>query len=279
MEDIIVCVKQVPNTTKVKLDPVNHTILREGVESIINPFDDFALEEALFLKKKFNLKVSALTMGPNQALEVLNYCLSKGADEAYLLTDKKLAGSDTLATARSLAALIKKLGYKVIFCGQESIDSSTGHIGPSIGEFLNIPQVTHIEKILNYENEVVKVKEKNEFGYNIIKVKLPAIFSFLKSKKKLKRGIYSKDTKNIKVFSLKDIDIDENLVGLMGSPTRVVKIDVDDTIDYFLKVDSNLTAIERIKIILKGGIEEKKDRLVYKEINNTIISKLIQIIK
>ena len=264
MDDIIVCVKQVPNTANVKLDPKDHTLIREGIPNIINPHDEFALDAALDCKNRYGVKVAVVTMGPLQAKDMLIHCLEKGADEGFLLTDRRLAGSDTLATSRALAALIKKTGYKNVFCGQESIDSNTGHIGPSLAELLGLPQVTYAKEILDIKGNIMHITSEYELGHRLIELKLPAVISFNKSTKELKKKIREIDESRVRTLSLDDIEIDESLVGLAGSPTFVVNISVDEGALNFLRVDSNLSAVERIKVILSGGIVEKKGRIMLK---------------
>ena len=150
---ILVCIKQVPDTTEIKIDPVTKTLIREGVPSIVNPFDAFALELAVRLKEKNGGRVTVVSMGPNQAEVALRECLSVGADEAYLVTDRAFGGSDTLATSYILANAIKKIGsFDIIFCGKQAIDGDTGQVGPEIAECLDIAQVTYAFDV-DYDGE------------------------------------------------------------------------------------------------------------------------------
>lgn len=278
MEDIIVCVKQVPNTTNVKIDPKYHTLIREGISNIINPHDEFALDAALDHKDNYGVKVAVVTMGPPQAKDMLIHCMEKGADEGFLLTDRRLAGSDTLATSRALAALIKKTGYRNVFCGQESIDSSTGHIGPSLAELLGLPQVNYAEEILDVKGNIMHITSEYELGHRLIELKLPAVISFNKSTKDLRKKIRNISEDKVKTLKLEDIEIDESLVGLKGSPTFVVNISVDEGALNFLRVDSALSAVERIKVILSGGIVEKKGRIMLKGGSRDTTEKLVDIL-
>ena len=280
MDKILVCLKQVPNTNNVKIDPVNHTLIREGQDSILNPYDDYALEEALILKKKYGIKVATVTMGPPQAIDILKYSLERGADEAFLLTDASLAGSDTLATALAMSALIKKIDYKNIFCGQESIDSGTGHIGSSIAELLGIPQVNYARKIIQVSPDKIKVLAKFDGCDAILELKFPFVISFLKKDKKiaLKKGI-KVNTDHIKKYSLSDIGLDSECVGLDSSATRVVNIDIDERFVEYVTVDSSLPANERIRVILNGGITAKKDRKIIKDLSKSAITELVGLIK
>ena len=170
--NIIVCIKQVPDTNEVKIDPVKGTLIREGVPSIINPDDKNALEEALRIKdEKENVKVTVLSMGPPQAEVALVEAIAMGADEGILLSDRAFAGSDTWATSTALAAGIKHIGnYDIIFCGRQAIDGDTAQVGPQIAEHLGIPQVTYVEE-LNIEEGNIRVRRALEDGYFIIESK------------------------------------------------------------------------------------------------------------
>lgn len=280
MEKILVCLKQVPNTNEIKIDPENHTLIRERVDSILNPYDDYALEEALVLKRKYGIKVGILTMGPPQAIEILKYSLERGVDEAFLLTDRRLAGSDTWATALAIVSLIKKINYKNIFCGQESIDSGTGHIGPGIAELLNISQINYAKKIISLSSNKLKVLSKFDNCDAVLEVKLPVVISFLRKNKKI---IQKKNKEvrldHIKKYSLDDIGLNEKYAGLDGSFTQVINIDIDERFVGYMTVDNNLKADERIKVILNGGIIEKKDRKVIKDISRTALVELSNLIR
>lgn len=280
MEKIIVCLKQVPNTNEVSIDPKNHTLIREGVDSILNPYDDYALEEALILKRKYNIKVYTLTMGPPQAIEILKYSLERGADEALLLTDLRLAGSDTWATALAIVSLIKKIDYKLIFCGQESLDSGTGHIGSSIAELLDIPQVNYAKKIIGFSSDKLKILSKFDSCDAVLEIKTPLVISFLRKKKKIiQKNNKEVNLNNIKKYNLDDIGLNATNVGLDGSFTQVVNIDIDERFLGYLKVNSNLRADERIKIILNGGITQKKDRKVIRDLSRSAIAELSGLIR
>ena len=280
MEKVLVCLKQVPNTKEVRIDPENRTLVREGIDSVLNPYDDYALEEALILKRKYGIKVGTLTMGPPQAIEVLKYSIRRGADEAFLLTDKGLVGSDTLATSLAIVALVKKINYENIFCGQGSIDSGTGPIGSSIAELLNIPQVNYAKKIMDLNSHKLKVLSKFDDCDAVLEVKLPAVISFLKKEEELvKKEDKKVQPDSIKKYSLNDIGLDPEYVGLDGSATRVVKIDIDERFIGYIKVDNNLKADERIRVLLNGGIEEKKDRRIIKVLSKQAINELSTLIR
>jgi electron transfer flavoprotein beta subunit len=280
MEKILVCLKQVPNTKDVKINPENHTLIREGVESIINPFDDYALEEALILKRKKGVKVATMTMGPPQAEKMLEYSLRRGADEAYLFSDRQLAGSDTWATAVAIVALIKKIGYTTVFLGQESIDSGTGHIGASIAELLNIPQANYVRKVIGTTPKGLKILAKFDRSDAVMEIATPAVFAFLKKD----IDIVVKTPKNaeipkVKKVSLKDLKLTGDQVGLEGSFTQVVNIDIDERFVGYVTVDSVLSANNRILYISSGGISENENRKVFRELTNESVAEIAGLIK
>lgn len=280
MKNIIVCVKQVPNTTNVKMDPKYHTLVREGISSILNPHDKTAIIAALCCKRRYGFKIGVLTMGPPHAKEILIDCLKMGIDEAFLLTDEKLIGSDTLCTVIALSAMIKKIGYKNVFCGQESIDSSTGHVGPGLAELLNIPQVTHADEILEIINgELIKVKATVGTYTNVLEIKLPVVISFNKSTNEPEKVKETIDETLIKTYNLKDIGINEDEVGIYGSPTWVTDINIDENALNFLRVPSNLSAEQRIRFILSGGIVKKKNQVILKGMSKNIIARLVKVLK
>jgi len=227
--NIIVCIKQVPNTTDVKIDPVTNTLIREGVESVINPFDAYAIEESVRLKERFGGKVTVITMGPPQAENALKEAISLGCDEGILVSDRKFAGSDTWATSYTLATAIKKIGsFDVIICGKQASDGDTAQVGPGISTHLDIPQVTYVKKIEDISVNVAKVERMTEEGYDIVQTPLPCLFTVVKEINtprlpSLKGMMRAKSAKIIK-WTADDIEADPKSLGLDGSPTRVVKI-------------------------------------------------------
>lgn len=224
---IIVCIKQVPNTNEVKIDPKTGTLIREGVPSIINPDDKNAIEEALVLKKEKGATVTVLSMGPPQADFALREALAMGADEAVLLSDRAFAGADTWATSYALSMAVKAIGsYDLIFCGRQAIDGDTAQVGPELAETLDLPQVTYVRKIIAIDNNKAVVERAMEDGYEVIEVKLPAILTAVKE---LNRPRYPSapgivdafDVKDIKRWTAADIQADPERLGLKGSPTQV----------------------------------------------------------
>ncbi len=227
MLNIIVCVKQVPDTKEVKIDPDKGTLIREGVPSILNPDDRNALEEALRIKdKNLNTNVKVITMGPPQAEEVLLEALSMGADEGILLCDKAFAGADTWATSNTLAKAIEKIGdYDLIFCGNQAIDGDTAQVGPQLAERLGLPQVTYVNEF-DLKDETVTVKRSLEDGYETIEVKKPALFTIIEEIN-TPRYLYidkifeAYEKNNIQVWSNDELNIESSKLGLDGSPTQV----------------------------------------------------------
>ena len=223
---IIVCIKQVPNTTEIKIDPITNTLKRDGVPSIINPDDKTAIEAALQLKEKCGATVTIITMGPSQAEKALREALAMGADEAFLLTDRAFAGSDTLATSTILAAAIKKLGADVVFCGRQAIDGDTAQVGPQISEHLDIPQITYAAAIdYNADHGSLIVKRQFEDRYQTLEVKgqcLITILSTLDTPRYMNVwDIIAQDEKEIGIITFNDIEVDPAAIGLKGSPTKV----------------------------------------------------------
>ena len=226
---IIVCIKQVPETTEVKINPETNTLVREGVKSIINPFDVYAIEEGVRLKEKFGGKAMVITMGPPQAEVVLREAISMGIDEGILLSDRAFAGSDTWATSYALSTAIKKIGaFDLIVCGKQASDGDTAQVGPGISAHLDIPQVTYVKKIEEIKDNLARVERMTEEGYEIIEVPLPALITVVKEINtprlpSLKGMMRAKQAKIIH-WKASDIEAKADCLGLTGSPTQVVKI-------------------------------------------------------
>lgn len=224
--NIVVCLKQVPDTTVVKIDQKTGTLIREGVPSIINPEDKHALEAALCLKESHGGKITVISMGPLQAKDALREALCMGADEAILITDRAFGGADTLATSRTIASAIRNLDYDVIFGGRQAIDGDTAQVGPEIAEHLEIPQVTYVQDV-KVESDGLLVNRALEDGYEIIKVKTSVLLTAiaeLNHPRYMNVGrIFATKDKEITVFTANDLDIDASQIGLKGSPTKVKK--------------------------------------------------------
>ena len=224
---IVVCIKQVPDTNEVKIDPVTGTLIRDGIPSIMNPDDKAGLEAALSLKDEFGAEVSVITMGLPQAEAVLREALAMGADKAYLLTDRKLGGADTIATSTPLAAAIKKIGFDLIITGRQAIDGDTAQVGPQIAEKLSIPNISYAENIKFDGKDTITVKRQYEDRYHLISSKLPCLITALGEMNKPRYmtpgGIRDAYEAEITVWGRKDIDVDDMHIGLVGSPTKVAK--------------------------------------------------------
>jgi len=223
---IIVCIKQVPNTTEIKIDPVTNTLKRDGVPSIINPDDKTAIEAALQMKELHGAQVTVITMGPPQAEKALREALAMGADEAFLLTDRAFGGSDTLATSTIVAAAIRKLGADVVFCGRQAIDGDTAQVGPQIAEHLGIPQIAYAAAIsYNEETGALTVKRQFEDRYQMLEVKGQCLITFLSTMAKPRYmnmwDIVHLDEKEVGKITFADLDVDKENIGLTGSPTKV----------------------------------------------------------
>ena len=252
---IIVCVKQVPDTKDIRLDPETNTLAREGVESIMNPFDRHALEEAVRLKEQHGGTVTVMSMGPPQAEDVLREAVSCGADEMALVSDRAFAGADTWATSYTLAMAIKKIGMgDVILCGKQAIDGDTAQVGPGLAQRLDIPYVTYVKKIVDYSNGTMRLHRMMDDGYDEVEVDLPALFTVVKEindprTPSLKGKIKAKKL-SVTVLTAEEIGADPDRLGLKGSNTQVVRVFAPK----FKGEHSMLT----------GTVEEQVDQLVEK---------------
>ncbi len=248
--NIVVCVKQVANPdyfSQITLDPETGAIQRDKVPSVLNPVDENAIEEALRLREKYSGKVTAISMGPPKAKEVLEWALTLGADEAILLCDRAFAAADTLATAYVLAAGIKEIcPVDIIFCGNEAADGATQQVGPQVAELLGYPHISNVKELVVNEDKTAVAKRVIEYGHLEIEANLPVLISVSREinqpRQVTAEGILSLMDKVYKNWSLKDIQVDEKNIGLQGSPTRVGKV-------YEQK-------IERQRLILDGTPEE-----------------------
>ena len=232
--EIVVCIKQVPETTEVKINPETNTLIREGVASIINPFDMYAIEEAVRLKERFTgSTATVITMGPPQAQDALREALSMGIDSAILLSDRVFAGSDTWATSLVLATAIEKINNAdLVICGKQASDGDTAQVGPGIAAHLSFPQATYIRRIdtihMDTNPKVMVVERLLEEGYELLELSLPAVITVVKEINEPRmpslRGKMKARSAEITTWTNKDLNIPENQIGLNGSPTQVVRI-------------------------------------------------------
>ena len=231
--NILVCVKQVPDTTEIKIDPVKNTLIREGVPSIVNPFDGYALEAAARIKDKDpETKIVVVSMGPEQAKNALKECLAIAADKAYLVSGREFGGSDTLATSYILSETIKQIEktegkFDAIFCGKQAIDGDTAQVGPEIAEHLDYPQVTYGLEA-EVDGTTIKVKKECEDGVEVLAVQTPCVITFTKPSwdpryPTIKRKMAA-NRAQIPTLAPADLEtIDLERCGLKGSPTKVKK--------------------------------------------------------
>ncbi|MGL5050149.1 MAG: electron transfer flavoprotein subunit beta/FixA family protein [Cetobacterium sp.] len=226
---IIVCLKQVPNTSEVRINKETGTLIRDGIESIINPDDKYALEMALKIKDKHDAEVTILTMGPPQAKDAINEALSMGADNGILLTDRAFAGSDTWATATILAAAVEKIkDYDMIICGRQAIDGDTAQVGPEMAEFLNLPQITYVNQLQVNDNNIIANRYFEDRDIKM-EVQSPVLITVIKGEDEPRyptaKGIFKYFNEDIiKEWTIQDLEaIDLTQIGLKGSPTNVYK--------------------------------------------------------
>ena len=226
---VIVCIKQVPGTTQVGIDPQTNTLIRQGVASIINPFDTYALEEGVRIRERFGGSVTVITMGPPQAEEALRECLSLGADDTILLSDPAFAGADTLATSYTLAKAIERLeSFDIVLCGRQTADGDTGQVGPELAEWLAVPIVTNVRKIHEISEGKAILERMTEEGYEVMEMPLPGIITVVKEinipRLPSLRGQMRAKSAKIPIWTAQDVDLDKDAIGLAGSPTRVIKV-------------------------------------------------------
>ncbi len=231
---IVTCVKQVPDTTQVKVDPVTGTLIREGVPFIINPFDTYALEESLRLKEKYGFRVAVISMGPPNTEVTLRKALSLGADEVILLSDRAFGGADTLATSMVLAEAIRKLGKKdevaMVICGRQTIDGDTAQVGPGIATRLGYSQLTLVDHIENVDLKAKKisVRRKLEGRHELVEAPLPSMIAVLREINRpryptVPMRLFAQDAP-VTLWNNKEMGLREDTIGLKGSATQVRKI-------------------------------------------------------
>lgn len=252
---IIVCIKQVPDAKEVRLDPLTNTLAREGVQSIMNPYDQYALEEAVRLKELCGGEVIVISMGPPQAEEVLRQAISCGADNAVLISDRSFAGADTWATAYTLEHAIKKIGaFDLILCGKQAIDGDTAQVGPGLATRLGIPYLTCVQRIREATKSGLVAERMMDDGFDVVAVDLPALFSVVKDINQPRvpsiKGKMRAKKAEIVTFNAETIGADQACIGLPGSPTKVVNV---------------FPPLARGKrAVLTGTLDEQIDQLVDK---------------
>lgn len=256
MNKFIICVKQVPETNDLRIDPISNKALKEGVSTIINPFDQFALEEAIKIRKEGD-EIIVISIGDPETKSTIMRCLALGADRGILLNDEVFQDSDTFALSNILSAAIRKIGeYTTIFCGNSSFDTGLGQIGPELAALLNIPQVTFVENIEKMENGKLIVKAQTDEGYNIIESTLPLVVScippssFQPSIPPLPK-ILAAQKKPFEIWKAVDIDGDESKYGLTGSLIKIMKLyELPKREEGIIITDEPETAVEKLLELL-----------------------------
>lgn len=259
--NIVVCIKQVPGTTKVKINPETGTLIRDGVEAVVNPFDEYGIEEALRIKERVGGVVKVITMGPPQAEAALRSAIAMGADEGYLISDRAFAGSDTWATSYTLSKGIQTLGkVDLIICGKQAIDGDTAQVGPGVAEMLDLPFVAWVRKIEEISDTHLKVERMMEEGYDVVEMPLPGLITVVKEintprMASLKGKMKAKSAK-ISVLNVSSIPVDAERLGLKGSPTQVLRSFVPERKSGGEKIKDELPVmVEKLKsTILDLGI-------------------------
>jgi electron transfer flavoprotein beta subunit len=246
--NIVVCIKQVPGTTHVRINPETGTLIRDGVEAVINPFDEYAVEEALRIKERIGGVVKVITMGPPQADAALRSAIAMGADEGILVTDRLFAGSDTWATSYTLSCAIKSLGkIDLIICGKQAIDGDTAQVGPGVAEMLNIPFIAWVRKVEEVTATTLRAQRMMEEGYDVIEMPLPGLITVVKEintprMASLKGKMRAKSAK-IVTLNAESFPVEANRLGLKGSPTQVLRSFVPEKKSGGEKVSGDLHVV------------------------------------
>lgn len=258
---IIVCAKQVPDTNVIKINPKTGTLIREGVPSILNNDDANALEEALKIKDEYDdVHVTVISMGPPQAEDMLLECLAMGADEAVLISDRAVGGSDTWATSNAIAAGINKIGdFDLIFAGRQAIDGDTAQVGPQIAEKMDLPQVTYVRNFkISDDMKTITVERALEDGHELIEIKTPCMLTAIKELNTPRymsvKGIFTAKEKPLHIWNAADIEVDLDTVGLDASPTNVFRsfTPVPKGKGVILEGDTVKEVADKLLIGLKG---------------------------
>ena len=249
---IVVCIKQVPDSAEVRINPETNTLIRDGVPTIINPYDMHALEAGIQMREKTGGKVTVITMGPPQAETALREAIAMGADEAVLLSDRAFAGSDTWATAYTLSQAIEQIDADVILCGKQAIDGDTAQVGPEIAEFMDIPHISYIRKVLDVLPDKIVVQRLMDDGFDVIESSLPVLLTVVKELNVPRlpslKGKMAAKKAEIRKLTAADLKADEKDLGLKGSPTQVKNIFAPEA--------------KKDRKMLEGSPEEMIDTLV-----------------
>lgn len=250
--DIVVCIKQVPDTAEVRINPETNTLIRDGVPSIINPYDMHAIEAGLEIREKAGGRVTVITMGPPQAEAALRDAIAMGVDDAVLLTDRAFAGADTWATSYALSRAIEKTGADIVICGKQAIDGDTAQVGPETAEFLDMPHISYIRKIEEIRQDYIRVERLMDDGYDIIESSLPVLLTVVKElnipRLPSLKGKMAAKKAVIKKWTASDINAEADKTGLKGSPTQVKNIFAPE--------------IKKDRKMIRGAAEEQVNALM-----------------
>ena len=250
--NIIVCIKQVPDTAEVRINPETNTLIRDGVAGIINPYDLHAIEAALQIREKAGGRVTVITMGPPQAESALREAISMGADDAVLLTDRAFAGSDTWATSYTLSKAVEKLAADIVLCGKQAIDGDTAQVGPEMAEFLGVPHVSCIRRIEDVRPDSIRVQRMMDDGYDVVESSLPVLLTVVRELNQPRlsslKGKMAAKKAEIKKWTSSDIGAEADKIGLRGSPTQVKNIFAPES--------------KKDRKMLKGGPEQQVEELL-----------------
>jgi electron transfer flavoprotein beta subunit len=272
MTDIVVCIKQVPDTAEVRINPATNNLIRDGVPSVMNPADRTALECALRIRDQQGGTITAISMGPRQAMAELETALRLGADRAVLLCDRKFSGADTLATGYTLSQAIRRLPHDLILCGVEAVDGCTGQVGPAIGENMGLPAFTYVDDI-RIRADGVEITRDTGSCFEVYDARLPLVACVLK-----KPAERENETETGKAVEIWDAGfVSEERIGTKGSPTRVVSIRVSARSTNYLHVPYDWSLKKRMEHIFNAGIELKKIKLTRgstEELARTVLDEL-----
>lgn len=256
---IVVCIKQVPDTTEVKINKETNTLIRDNIANIINPCDLHAVEEALRLKGEYGGTVVAICMGPPSAQEQLKEVIGLGVDEGILLSNRSFAGADTLATSYTLAKAVEKISdVDLIFCGKQAIDGDTAQVGPELAENLSWPHLTYVNKINEVTDKQIIAERRTDEGYERLQLELPALLTVTEEINQPRmpslKGLMKAKKMEIPIWGPEDLDLDEARIGLEGSPTQVISTFAPD-FDIRAEVFSG-EASEQVKKLVKRLMEK-----------------------
>lgn len=250
--DIVVCIKQVPDTAEVRINPDTNTLIRDGVPSIINPYDMHAIEAGLEIREKAGGRVTVITMGPPQAEAALRDAIAMGVDDAALLTDRAFAGADTWATSYALSKAIEKIGADVVICGKQAIDGDTAQVGPETAEFLNIPHIAYIRMIEEVRPDFIRVQRLMDDGYDVVESSIPVLLTVVKELNNPRlpslKGKMAAKKAEIKKWTASDLNAEADKTGLKGSPTQVKNIFAPE--------------VKKDRKMIKGAAEQQVDALI-----------------